>query len=175
MILAVDPGSRVSGWAIVNSAGRVLDSGAVSASRTGLLAERVAMVVINAGVAAEGWGLQLVIERATPQTTRDRETGKRRYTDSWGPGLAAGIFVAYWVGLLAQVPRPPEPRMVMVRGWRRAMLGRCRGREHAKRLAVQRAREELLRSGRTFSAPSHQQVDEAEAICIGVYAAMGES
>ena len=168
MILAVDPGSKVSGWAIVTDDGRVVRSGVAAGSRIGILSRRIRAAVTQAFAVAGAEPVRLVIERH-PVTHR-----KGAPTDAWGPGLAAGLFVAAWESWASAKERPPEPRMVAVRDWRRAMLGRTRGRDQAKRMAVLRAREELAAVGLKFTAPGHQQADEAESLLLGIYAAKGE-
>jgi len=165
--LAVDPGSHRSGWALAVD-GRIVASGAVTASRLGILAQRIAE--LDARLDWKPAIDELIIERHPVTYRRDGQP-----TDAWGPGIAAGLWVAAWHtsrGVGSTTRRPPEPRMVTVAEWRRAMLGRgVRGRAAAKAAAKVRARAELADVGLSPTSTGSAIEDEYEAVCLAVYAA----
>jgi len=162
-VLAVDPSSKSSGWCLVSDDGKVIDYGVVRATRIGLMAERIAAEVCSLWI--DHPPFQLAIERATPQTRRGV------YTDSWGPGIAAGV----WLQVLQGYSNSnADPLLVKPSEWRRAMLPKgIKGRDAYKAAALQRANAEIGASGLPGPIETNQKGwdDMADAICLGVYAA----
>jgi len=161
-ILAVDPSSRSCGWCLADDTGKVLDCGVVRATRIGLMAERIAIEACNLWI--DHPAFRLAIERATPQTQRGV------YTDSWGPGIAAGLWIQ---ALQAFTHDNADPPFIPPMEWRKAMIGKGhRGRDAKKAAAIQRANAELLASGLPQLDPAMAGLDDvADAVCIAVYAA----
>lgn len=169
MILSLDPSIRATGWALVSDTGRVIQSGtdraaaADSSKRLLRLARNATTLWTDVVQVRLGAGRLIVaVERATMPTRASR------YTDSWGPGLAAGVYL----GVVAAGARTCVPVEVLVSDWRRAMLGTSRGgREALKALAVRRAAAELADAGLVWGGTVATRDDEADAICLGVYVA----
>jgi hypothetical protein len=151
-ILAIDPGSKSSGWAVARSR-NALASGAIRASTLWLMAERIdewCHEDITGIVGTEP--VILVVER-TPVTSRVPR-------DFYMPGVAAGLWVSAWQRYIADSPRE-GPHLVRAGDWQRPMLGR----RPTKSLSMIRARLELEHLGRDASCS-----DEADAVNLAVWA-----
>jgi len=158
-ILAVDPSSRSCGWCLADDTGKVLYCGVVRATRIGLLKRRIQELYFDIG-----WRhtIQCLAIERTPVTSR-----RGTFTDSWGPGIAAGIWLAEWCR-----GDSAEPLLSKPAEWRKAMVGKHRGRDAYKAAAIQRANAELLASGLPQLDPAMAGLDDvADAVCLAVYAA----
>jgi len=116
-ILAIDPATRATGWAVwsLGDRPRCHAAGTVTATRLGLLPGKIRRVIGRArGIAGPRAAVQLAIERPPPTHRSDNPA------DLWGPGFAGGIWLGIWAGIKDTIA---DPILVPVGDWRPAMLG----------------------------------------------------
>ena len=143
-VLAVDPGSRVSGWALIDDEGKVEASGAVKATRLELMAQRLDELFFGAGI---DWRYPVLVVERTPKTSKVPR-------DFYMPGVAAGLWIMAW---WTHAHFDGDPVLVRAGDWQRPMLGKRRTKETSKARAIAEAGRDI------------DDDNEADAICLGVW------